>query len=165
MCPQRSNSRHSTNNPLGVLLLLLFLPLFVAALAMYFLIGLLLHVSAWCWWGARGKDVLLVYSDSPIWQNYVEQELLPMLTDRAVVLNWSERRNWTPSLAVWAFRYFGGSRGYNPLAVVFRPFRRARTFRYYEPFRDYKHGKSERVAKMTEELLATIGRYGAMADH
>lgn len=165
MCPQRSNSWHSTNTLLGLLLFLLFLPLIVAALAIYLLIGLLLHVSAWCWWCARGADVLLVYSDSPIWKDYVERELLPRLADRAVVLNWSERRKWSPSLAVWAFRYFGGSRGYNPLAIVFRPFRRAKTFRFYEPFRDFKHGKPERVARMTEELLVSIGNRGPMAGY
>lgn len=132
-------------------------PLVVAALAIYCLIGMLLHVVVWCWWCPRGRDMLFVYSNSPIWQEYVQQQLLPPLETRAVVLNWSERRNWRPSLAVWAFRYFGGSRAYNPIAIVFRPLRRTRTFRFYEPFHDLKHGKPERVERMTSELFAAIG--------
>ena len=34
------------------------------------------------------------------------------------------------------------------MALVFRPFRFARSFRFYEPFKDYKHGNSEALTKM-----------------
>lgn len=142
------------------ILLVVLLPLIAIVLSVYFAAGALLYLAVWCWWCSSGRNTLLVYSNSPIWREHIEQTLLPRLEGRAVVLNWSERRNWRPSLAVWAFRYFGGSRAYNPLAIVFRPFRLARTFRFYEPFRDFKHGKSERVAKMTEELLASIDSRG-----
>lgn len=59
---------------------------------------------------------------------------------------------WRRSLAVLAFCYFGGHRTFNPLALVFRPFRLARHFRFYDPFQDFKHGKTDAVTKMEGEL-------------
>jgi hypothetical protein len=41
-------------------------------------------------WHPKGKDLLLVYSNSPHWQLYVEEHWLPNWDRRAVVLNWSE---------------------------------------------------------------------------
>jgi hypothetical protein len=148
---------------LGVPLLILILPLLIVIIALYLIAGFLLQIAVWCWWCTRGRDVLLVYSNSPIWQSYVEEMLLPRLSHRAIVLNWSQRRKWTPSLAVLAFRYFGGSREFNPMAIVFRPFRPARSFRFYKPFRDFKHGKTEAVDKIAEQLFALLDGHKSSA--
>jgi hypothetical protein len=141
---------------LGAIVLIAVAPIILLALVFYLVGGILLHVAAWCVWCARGYDVLLVYSNSPIWQAYVEEQLLPRLGRRAIVLNWSQRRLWHRTLAVMAFRFFGGSREFNPIAIVFRPFRLARTFRYYKPFRDFKHGNTEAVHEMTDRLFAMV---------
>ena len=141
----------------AVPVLLLLLPLVVLVLGIYFLYGLALQVLIWSCWCTRGTRVLLVYSDSPVWHDYLEREVIPRLPQRTVVLNWSERRQWASwSLAVWAFRYFGGHREYNPLAVVFRPFRWARTFRLYEPFRDFKHGKTASLQQAVHDLFRCV---------
>jgi hypothetical protein len=72
--------------------------------------------------GSSGKRVLFVYSNSPVWQSYIENNILPRLPHGSVVLNWSERRRWRWwSLSAAAFHFFGGSREFNPLAVVVRP--------------------------------------------
>lgn len=131
-------------------------PLILLALMLYLVAGMLLHVAAWCVWCTGGRNVLLVYSNSPIWQSYVEEQLLPRLGHRVVVLNWSQRREWRRTLSVAAFRFFGGSREYNPMAVVFRPFRLARCFRFYKPFREFKHGKPEAVEELTDQLFALL---------
>ena len=149
---------------LGMLLLIVASPLIVAAIALHLLAGLCLNVAAWCCWCARGRYVLFVYSNSPIWQAYVEEHVLPRLGDRAVVLNWSERSRWRHTLPVLAFRYFGGSREFNPMAVVFRPFRFAHRVRFYEPFREFKHGKHETVTTLTEELFALLDGHGRETD-
>jgi hypothetical protein len=39
-------------------------------------------------WHPQGKDLLLVYSNSPNWQQHVEEQWLPKWRQRAVVLNW-----------------------------------------------------------------------------
>ena len=99
---------------------------------------------------------LLVYSDSPIWRVYVEQRILPRVTGRAVVLNWSQRAKWRHSLARMAFAHFGGSREFNPLAVVFRPFGRTRTFRFWRLFRDFKHGNPAALDQVEREFFAWV---------
>jgi hypothetical protein len=104
--------------------------------------------------------VLFVYSNSPTWHDFIEEHILPKLGERAVILNWSHRSRWRRALSVLAFRYFGGYRSFNPMPVVFRPFRLARRLRFYEPFLKFKHGKTEAVTKMERELydlLDTIG--------
>ena len=73
-----------------------------------------------------------------------------------LLFNWSHRRRWRRALAVLVFRYFGGHREFNPMAVVFRPFRRAKTFRFYASFRDFKHGETEAVPKMEQELYELL---------
>jgi hypothetical protein len=116
-----------------------------------------LHIAIWFWWCIRGRDILFVYSDSPVWHDYIEQHVLPYLGERAFVLNCSQRRGWRLSLARMAVHHFGGWRAFNPLAVVFRPFRRTRTFRFWQPFRDFKHGHPEALHRMEGEFFGLIG--------
>ena len=139
-----------------------FLPVLLAYVVIWLLCSLIwivcLHLLIWIWWCPRGRDVLFVYSDSPVWHDYVETQILPRLGDRAVVMNWSQRQHWRGvSLARLAFYHFGGDRQFNPLAVVFRPFRRTRKFRFYQPFRDFKHGRPETLHKMEGEFFGLIG--------
>jgi hypothetical protein len=98
-----------------------------------------------------------VYSNSPIWKAYIEKEILPTIQNQAVILNWSERKNWKNSLAVLAFRYFGGQRNFNPMAVVFRPLRLAKTYRFYEAFKEFKYGNPDKVEQLKSRLLNDIG--------
>lgn len=140
----------------SVSLFVLLSPLILVGAILYGLSGLVLYVAIWLGWCLRGRHVLLVYSDSPIWREYIEKEILPRLEGRAVVLNWSERKRWKNSLAVLAFRRFGGWRAFNPLVVVFRPFQFAKVFRFFEPFQEFKHGNSEKVGKMKTELFEAL---------
>jgi len=131
--------------------------LLIIVLALYVVSTICLHVIIWSLWCVRGRDILFVYSDSPIWHSYVEQHILSRLGERAVILNWSQRKRWRFSLARMAFYHFGGYRQFNPLGVVFRPFRRTRTFRFWQPFRDFKYGKPEALQKMENEFWELIG--------
>ncbi len=124
-----------------LLVLILLLPLLSAAAAIYIVYSLLLYAAVSAFWLPRGKNVLFVYSNSPHWKDYIEATILPAIQERAVVLNWSERSNWKArSLAVRCFHHFAGEREFNPMAVVFRHLGRAKVFRFWKPFRDYKHG-------------------------
>ena len=144
-----------------VALIIPLVPVIIAiaavALVLFVVSTICLHIAIWTWWCLRGRDVLFVYSDSPIWRDYVEERILPYLGERAVVLNWSERKRLRVSLARLAFHHFGGYRQFNPLAVVFRPFRRTRTFRLWQPFRDFKHGRPEALRQMESEFFKLIG--------
>ena len=137
-------------------LLPMLIALGVIALIAFAVASACIHVVVWTWWCLRGRDILLVYSDSPIWRDYFEQNILPHLGDRAIVLNWSQRKHWRLTVARLAFSHFGGYRQFNPLAVVFRPFRRTRTFRFWKPFRDFKHGRPAALEKMELEFFSLI---------
>jgi hypothetical protein len=126
-------------------------------LLLFFLAGICLRILIWSCWCPRGRYILFVYSDSPIWHDYIEQHILPHLGQRALVLNWSDRKRWRLSLARMAFHRFGGYREFNPLAVVFRPVGRTRIFRFWKPFQDFKHGHPEALQKMESEFFGLIG--------
>ncbi|MBI3851242.1 MAG: hypothetical protein HY298_13355 [Verrucomicrobia bacterium] len=144
----------------GVVLLLMpiWIPLLLFILVVYILFSVFLHLCIWSIWCTRGCNVLFVYSDSPIWQEHIEKQVLPRLGNRAKILNWSERNQWhfPPTLARLAFHHFRGHREFNPLAVVVRPFQRSRKFRFWKPFQDLKHGKPEALEKMEKEFFDSL---------
>jgi hypothetical protein len=136
-------------------LAVLVLPFAIVYAVVVFLYELLLCTAIWISWGRR--RVLFVYSESPVWKVYVEAEILPRVRDRAVVLNWSERRSWNQwSLAALAFHRFSGSQAFNPIAVIFRPFRFVRVLRYWKAFKDFKHGNTQPVEKLNAELFEAL---------
>ena len=139
-----------------ICLLILISPVILAWTMIYAIYGFVLYLAIWLSWCLRGRYVLFVYSDSPIWREYIEREILPRLKDRAVVLNWSHRKRWRKSLAVLAFRRFGGWRAFNPLAVVLRPFRLPKVFRFFEPFQEFKHGRTAEVEQLKAELFEAL---------
>jgi hypothetical protein len=110
-------------------------------------------------WQSQGRDLLLVYSNSPNWKRYVEETWLPRWGNRAVVLNWSERQNWhrerRPEVAL--FRAFAGDREFNPLGIVVpQKGRAARVVRFWRAFREYKHGKDRLLRVAEAELEACL---------
>jgi hypothetical protein len=132
--------------------------LVIMAMLAYGAYALLLHVLLWVLWNPAGKRVLLVYSNSPTWQSYIEEHIIPRLPPGAIVLNWSERRQWRRwSLAYLVFRFFGGRYEFNPLAVVIHPFRWGRTFRFWQAFRDFKHGRRDTLAWLEAQFFHASG--------
>lgn len=133
-------------------------PLILLLLAAYALYAILLHVLLWVFWSPAGTRVLFVYSNSPLWQSYIEDTILPKLPRGSVVLNWSERRRWRWwSLSVAVFHFFGGSREFNPLAVVVRPFRWGKAFRFWRAFRDAKHGNRDTLQRVEAQFFTYLG--------
>jgi hypothetical protein len=103
------------------------------------------------------KDTLFVYSNSPIWHDYMMRQVLPLVHDRAIVLNWSERSTWRKwRLTQQVFYSFGGHREFNPTVIMFRPFRRAKLFRFWSAFKDWKHGNTEPVERLRNELRLSL---------
>lgn len=144
-----------------VLLLPLLIPLALFALATYLVHGAALYTIVWLCWSTRGKNVLLVYSDSPIWHDYIEENIIPRLPRSTTILNWSQRRTWRwYSLAVMIVRFFAGTREFNPMVVAFRPFRRARTFRFWQAFKDYKHGNKRTLDSVERDMFAYLAQTG-----
>jgi hypothetical protein len=147
-------NRNSLSKALLTLLLIILFPLLIIPILLYFLWGLILYLAIWL--TLKKQFVIFVYSNSPIWKDYMEGELLPHLKDRAVILNWSERRHWKNSVAVLAFRYFGGFRNFNPIGMVFRPFRFVKTYRFFEAFKEFKRGNVKKVEEIKTELFEDL---------
>jgi len=140
-----------------VVLLPLVVPLAVFAVANHLLYRALLYLLVWASWLPRGKDILFVYSDSPIWHEYMATQVLPLVQGRSVVLNWSERKRWSRwSLGVAVFHHFGGEGDFNPMVVLFRPLRLAKMFRFWSAFKDWKRGYREPVERLRQELIASL---------
>jgi hypothetical protein len=115
------------------------------------------------------KNLLLVYSNSPHWQRYVEETWLPRWGERAIVLNWSERHTWRRSPDVALFRAFlgggGFAREYNPAAIVVPPTgRRVRIVRFWRAFRDFKHGKDRLLRQAEADLQSALDALPARPD-
>jgi hypothetical protein len=110
-------------------------------------------------WRGQGKRLVLVYSNSPIWQTYVEENWLPRLESIAVVLNWSERSRWPERHPLEAdiFRTWAGDREFNPLAIVIPADGAVRVFRFWQAFRDYKHGNDRALRAAETALAAALG--------
>lgn len=136
-------------------LVIILAPILIAVMLSYLLWGAILHIAMWVTW--RKQSVLFIYSDSPTWKEYIEREILPHIQDRAVILNWSDRRNWKNSLAVLTFRYFGGDRNFNPIAIVFRPFRLVKIYRFFQAFQEFKHGDAKKVEEIKEKFFEVLG--------
>jgi hypothetical protein len=140
-----------------VLLLPIILPLAIVGLVLHFLNKAFVYLLVWAWWLPRGKDVLFVSSDSPIWKEYMEDEVFPLVAKRAMVLSWSARSEWSKwSFAVRVFRTFGRGRDFNPMVVLFRPFRSARIFRFRPAFRERKHGNSANIEELRRDLMQVL---------
>jgi hypothetical protein len=144
---------------IGVVLALPLLVVYVAAyLLVLFVWGGVLRFWFWRAHAARGRPILFVYSESPNWQAYIEENILPRIRDRAVVLNWSHRRTWD-SASPWEarfFRRFAGDREFNPLALVFCGRGRIRAIRFHQAFLDFKHGKESALREAEAELFSRV---------
>ena len=140
-----------------VLLLPVILPVAIVVIIFHVLNTLFVYLTVWLWWLPTGKDVLYVSSDSPIWKEYMEAEILPLVAPRAKVLDWSARSKWPKrSFAVRVFHTFGGRHDFNPMVLLFRPFRRAIIFRFLPAFQEHKHGNSESVEQLRRDLMQAL---------
>ncbi len=115
-------------------------------------------------WSSQGRDLLLVYSESPNWQRYVEENWLPRWGHRAVVLNWSERSKWgrsgRPEVAL--FRTHGGAQEFNPLGIVVPATGSSvHVVRFWRAFRENKHGKDRLLREAEAELERFLQSTGA----
>jgi hypothetical protein len=110
-------------------------------------------------WGGQGKRLLLVYSQSPNWQAYVRERWLPQLASIAVVLDWSERSTWAERHPLEAdiFHTWAGDREFNPIAIIIPAEGSVRVIRFWQAFRDYKHGKDRTLRAAEAELEAALG--------
>ena len=144
--------------PVWIPILILVLVLWAAFASFSWVRGHILRGRFRRRWGSHGKDILLVYSNSPNWQEYIEQNWLPWLGERAVVINWSERAQWrrTVPLESSVFRHFAGDREFNPCAIHVPVRGRVTVIRFWQAFQDLKHGKDGLLRKQEARLRELV---------
>jgi len=138
------------------LLVFLLIPVIIVWLLCRFIAHLVILAQVWLTWSTRGVSMLIVYSNSPHWQDYFEKGLLPLVGPKSKVLNWSEHLTWPINFKTIVFHCFAGERDFNPMIIFFRPFRWPKTLRFYQPFHDARHGKTKPLQKLEQELSILI---------
>lgn len=107
----------------------------------------------------RGRYIVFVHSNSPVWQDYIAASILPRLPTDSVILNWSDHLKWKwLSFLVRVFRLYGGDTNFNPIGLVGTPLRGVKTFRFWEPFKEFKHGNQKPVRDLEAAFFAHIGK-------
>jgi hypothetical protein len=111
-------------------------------------------------YGPLGKDLIIVYSDSPHWSEHIESNWIPRWGARAVVVNLSRRNSWR--------------REQTPEAEIVQPRRRERDhpfvilvprdgytelFRFHDAFRKRKFGDGSPLALMEANLEAVLAKH------
>ena len=111
-------------------------------------------------YGSQGRFVLFVYSNSPNWKDYIESKILPRIDEHAVTLNWSERKKWKTQSPFEArvFRRWAGESEFNPIAIVLPPNGKVKVVRFWQAFKDYKHGRDHTLKRAEEELFKEVDR-------
>ncbi len=142
--------------PIYIIAVPLFLFFIFVVEPIHMLRGFFINLSVWMKWCRQGKYVLFVYSNSPNWQNYIEEKFLPQIKDHSIILNWSERRTWPRDFALEVYKYYHGRYQYNPMAVVFQPFIKTKVFRFFKPFHKHKKGHPEDLEKMEKDFIETV---------
>lgn len=150
-------------SPLIALVLTVALPYLVAYGVFNYFRGLWLRRRFRQKWGPEGKSVLFVYSESPNWQGYIEREILPKLSPHAILLNYSRRAEWKSNKPLEAkiWEQWSGDREFNPIAIVLPDRGKVKTIRFYQAFRDFKHGKDRLLRQKEDELFDCVSQINA----
>ena len=144
--------------PVILLLVIVVLPFLIIYGVWRFIRGMWLSFRFRSRYSSEGKHILFVYSESPNWQEYIEENIVPCIEAKAVFLNWSKRSEWKKRkpLEAKALFHWGGDSEYNPMAIVFVSGWRVKTIRFHQAFRDFKHGKRKLLKEKEQELYAYL---------
>jgi hypothetical protein len=120
-------------------------------------------------WLPQNKFILFVYSDNQLWKEYAEKKIVPKIKPVAVILNWSQRKDWIKanSLEAKLFRNFQwgreyiwqnnvrmGGQTYNHMAIIFKSWDKPRVISFWEAFKDYEFGKENNLTILENELYS-----------
>jgi len=106
--------------------------------------------------------ILFVYSDSSNWKDYIQTNILPRIEAYSITLNWSKRREWGSrmQLETKLFNQWAGPGEFVPVAVLFSPMGKVRTFRLWQLTGNLK-GEKVRLSKEAEQaLFETVKQFG-----
>jgi hypothetical protein len=143
---------------IGSLLVGIFIGVTVLKGAFPFAQRLGLTVHFWLRHGRKGRTILFVYSDSSNWKDYIETNILPRIEACSIILNWSKRREWGSQMQLETklFNQWAGPGEFVPVAILFSPIGKPRTFRLWQPSDNPKQGKVRISKEVERALLETV---------
>ncbi len=122
-------------------------------------------------WLPKNKFILFVYSDNDLWKDYAEKNIIPKISQNAIILNWSQRKDWINSNTleallfknfqwkrewVWQQNIRMGGQDYNHLAIVFKPWSKPTVVSFWKAFKDYEFGKDKKLKAVEGELCSYL---------
>ena len=106
-----------------------------------------------------GKDLLLVYSDNPQWNDHIANGWLPRWGARAVVVRLPvHQASADQSAPLSLFRSVAGKREHNPIAIVVPPAGRIRVIRFRRAFQEKAAGNDRALREAEERLGLALGK-------
>lgn len=139
--------------PIAVALAVFILPFIVLIILAVRLQLVLVLIAVRLMWIPKGKYLLVVHSESPVWSPYLKGHLIPETSAHAVLLNWSERKSWSRAqLSTQVFDAIVGSREHTPSVVLFDPWWKPKVYRFWKPFKAYKRGDTKLVQNLADQL-------------
>lgn len=175
-----SKPRGYINSIIAIFILLLLLPLIVVFLLLWLIYAFYSNVLKNIWlgllvrllWYPKERFSLFVYSNSPNWGKYIKKNVIPRISAKAIIINWSERSKWRKrTLEQKVFRHWTksfpytekgrkkwGGREFCPVAIVFNPWWNPKVIRFWQAFKDFKHGKDLKLKKCEKELLSLLAK-------
>jgi hypothetical protein len=145
--------------PIYYLITFLWLVLWILVSPFIFAYRLALSVVAW-FAMSPGKDIVVVTNDSEVCKSWMPQ-LMPLIGERGVFLNYDERRSWRRwSLPVRLFHAFGPAPTAQtflphslPVVIVVKNFRRPQLFSFGSLSKD----REVMLEKLWSALTTTYG--------
>jgi hypothetical protein len=141
--------------PVIVAAMVLALPIMALVLTCWLAASIGLVVLVSLAWIPRGQRFLIVYSDSPLWKSYFEEEVLPAFGSSAHVINLSRdgggKKWWHLDWA--AYRHCSGRWNRFPAVYRFSAFGRWSSVRFYDAYMQSKAGKRVELEKAKSDLF------------
>ena len=136
-------------------------PLLLIVYLLYFARSMVLFVLWQCRHGGKGREFLVVYSDSPKWANFFSVQVLPLLGSRDVIVNISSTPSWKAArtLERSAHQHWAGTVEHTPIVLYFPRFGRVKSVRFYQAFLLHaRQGDASKLNAKISELQALITR-------
>jgi hypothetical protein len=143
----------------AIALLVALTPLWIA-IWLYYLVRTLALFSIWRHkHGRHGRIFLAVYSDSQKWESHFQNEIIPLLGNRAFVVNISVTPTWKASHSIerLAHLHWGGREAHTPIVIYFPHWGRVREVRLYDAYLALaKSGDESALHAQMQKLQALV---------
>lgn len=108
-------------------------------------------------WKGKGARGIVIYSDSPVWKEYIENRWLAAAGDQLEAVNISRHHHWRPSLAGLLFEAHVAARKRPSLPAALILSERPILLDFHGSFLDHEAGDDEQLKKGEQRLARELG--------